>query len=369
MKKFKSYIIISVLIILVLMITACSKNSMQMSSDTATANYTNGDRYDSKSTSSETKVKFGSKSSNSYTTVEKEESQTANVQDNADSSAKADASLTNETAVSFENAKVGIQDKIIRNVSMEVETKKFDSLLKTIDTQIKQLGGYVESSQISGQSYNDSRESRSSNIVARIPKTSLDDFVNKVSDDANVISKEETSQNVTLDYIDVESRKKALTIEQDRLYAILEKADKLDNIITLENRLSDIRYELQKDESQLRAYDNQVDYSTVTININEVERITPVSTVKKTAWDRIRIGFGSSIYQVSEGFKDFFIWFVVNIPYFILWAILIFVVVIICRKVYRKFNDDNSNSKPGNRNLKAGQNDTAATKDKENEIK
>ena len=62
-------------------------------------------------------------------------------------------------------------------------------------------------------------------------------------------------------------RKKSLEIEQERLWALLEKADSLDAVVALEARLSEIRYELESYTSQLRLYDNQVDYSTVSIYI------------------------------------------------------------------------------------------------------
>ena len=75
----------------------------------------------------------------------------------------------------------------------------------------------------------------------------------------------------------MESRKKSLEIEQERIWQFLEKAESIDTVITLEQRLSDIRYQLESMESQLRLYDNQVDYSTVYLSISEVTAYTPVT--------------------------------------------------------------------------------------------
>lgn len=68
--------------------------------------------------------------------------------------------------------------------------------------------------------------------------------------------------------------KKALETEQERLLALLEKAENVEDIITIENRLSDVRYELENYESQIRLLDNQIDYSTVYVDISEVSRVT-----------------------------------------------------------------------------------------------
>jgi hypothetical protein len=237
---------------------------------------------------------------------------------------------TTTTNVTVSNS----QEKIIRRASLEVETRDFDKLITSVSTQINQLGGYVESSEIRGRYYN-SDNLRNGYIVARIPKDKLDQFIGNVYNMANVVNKLESTENVTLQYIDTESHKKALEIEQERLLALLEKVETLEDIITLETRLSDVRYELESYESQLRTYDNLVDYSTVTLNVQEVERFTD-AVEKKTVWSRIQSGFGNTIFHIGEGFTNFIVWFVVNLPYLILWAIVITISVIIGKKYYKR---------------------------------
>ncbi|NLP33938.1 MAG: DUF4349 domain-containing protein [Clostridiales bacterium] len=247
-----------------------------------------------------------------------------------------EAAMPNTSSISSNIPEVQTQDKIIKRVSMVVETQNFDDLLITINDKIEVLGGYVESSSINGRRYYYLEESRQARIVARIPKDRLDEFTGTVEEAANVVNSELNTENVTLQYVDMESRKKALQIEQDRLFALLEKEDTLEDIITLERRLSDIRYELQNYESQLRTLDNKVEYSTVTMTIHEVERITPRVEEKKTVWKRIQNGFSDTIYHISEGAKDFIVWFVVNLPYLIIWGGIITVVLLIVRRTYRK---------------------------------
>mgnify|MGYP002226154573 CR=1 FL=1 len=81
---------------------------------------------------------------------------------------------------------------------------------------------------------------------------------------------------MTLTYVDLQSHRDALQTEQERLLQLLEQAESIEDIITIEQRLSDVRYQLESMESQLRSYDNQVDYSTVYLYIDEVEVYTPV---------------------------------------------------------------------------------------------
>ncbi|HHT88990.1 MAG TPA: DUF4349 domain-containing protein [Clostridiales bacterium] len=227
-------------------------------------------------------------------------------------------------------------DKIITRVSLEVETQEFDTLVSIIKDEIVRLGGYDERTEISGKSYYSSRNLRHAYIVARIPKDRLNEFVTVVKDNGNVINENSSSDNVTLQYVDTMSRKKSLEIEQERLWSLLEKTDNLEDIIALESRLSSIRYELQMYETELRTIDNKVEYSTVTISINEVERMTPTSEEKETVFTRIKNGFSETVYNITEGLKDFFVWFVVNLPYLIIWAVIITAAVFIIKRIYKK---------------------------------
>ena len=250
--------------------------------------------------------------------------------------------LSNTSTITNNETIINSQDKIIRRVNLEVETQDFDNLINTIDTQINQLGGYVENSNISGKKYDYSDDMRYGNIIARVPKDRLDEFVNTINDIANVVNKEESTENVTLQYVDTQSHKEALEIEQERLLALLEKVETLEDIITLESRLSSVRYELQSYESQLRTYDNLVEYSTVTLSIQEVERMTVVIEQNKTVWNRIRSGFSNSLYDIGEGLKNFFVCFIVNLPYLIIWSFIITLGVLIIRKYYKKKTLKNS---------------------------
>jgi hypothetical protein len=258
----------------------------------------------------------------------------------ADYKSKTESGLTSTTGFTTGNT-VESMDKIITKVNLEDETQEFDELIGVIKDEIVRLDGYDERTEISGKRYYSRANSRSGYIVARIPKDRLDEFIELVRENGNVINETSSSDNVTLQYVDTLSRKKSLEIEQERLWALLEKTETLEDIVTLESRLSTLRYELQMYETELRTIDNKVDYSTVTISVSEVERITPTED-KETVLTRIKNGFSESIYNVTEGLKNFLVWMVVNLPYLIIWAVIITAAVIISRRVLRKYKNKNS---------------------------
>ncbi len=224
--------------------------------------------------------------------------------------------------------------KLIRTIHLDVETDEFDTLLHKLKEQIQTLSGYIEQSDVSGHSIQYENSRRRAYMTVRIPSTKLDQFVDSMETNANVTNKSETTTDITLKYSDLESRKKSLTIEQDRIWALLEKADTLEAVIALEERLSEIRYELESMESRLRLYDNQVDYSTVYVNISEVKVYTP--TAPATIGERIQKGFTRNVEDLKDSAVDFIVWTASSIPFLIPLAILVMIAVIIIRKIRTK---------------------------------
>lgn len=225
--------------------------------------------------------------------------------------------------------------KLIKTVRMSVETKEFDTLLEDLRRQVEELGGYIESSEISGSSYYSSSRNRYAWLTLRIPADRLDGFVTIVGELGNVTNKSESVEDITLQYVDVESHKKALLTEQERLMTFLEQAESMEDIIAIESRLSQVRYELQSYESTLRTYDNQVTYSTVSLDISEVERETKV-VEKKTFFEEIRYRLSDNLYDIGQDARNFAIWFISSLPYLVIWALLIALVVILSKKWFKK---------------------------------
>lgn len=249
------------------------------------------------------------------------------------------AEVAESDAAYQENAETQVQDtnrKLIRNVDMTVETEAFDELLQNVQKRIASFGGYVESSDVyNGSGYYDGYSSlRSANLTARIPAEKLDEFLSLVSEMSNVTRKNESVTDVTLQYVDMQSHKEALLAEQKRLLELMEQAESIDDIISLESRLSEVRYQIESMESQLRTFDNQVSYSTVYLYVEEVKKYTPVEEPGRL--QKMTEGFVDSLHGVGNGFLDFCIGFVIVLPYLVVWAIVIALLVWIVRLIVKR---------------------------------
>lgn len=209
--------------------------------------------------------------------------------------------------------------KLIRTVDLSAETEDMDALLAEVQATLTQLGGYVESRNV----YNggaSSKKNRWANLTIRIPADKLDSFVTQVSGVSNVTSHSENTKDVTLSYVATESRITALQTEEARLLELLASAKDLKDLLTLEEKLTDVRTELEEYKSQLRLYDSQVNYSTVRLSVQEVVEYTVVEEPEPepTYWQRLGNGFVTSLKGVWNILKGVSIFIVSAIPYLII---------------------------------------------------
>ncbi len=224
--------------------------------------------------------------------------------------------------------------KLIKTVRMDAETETLDEMLSNLDAKIAELGGYVESREVyNGSAYSQHRY-RSANLTIRIPEEKLDSLVGHVSGISNIVSSNESVEDITLQYVDTESRVKALEAEEARLLELMEQAETMEELLAIEGRLTEVRYQLESYASQLRTYDNLVNYATVHLDISEVQEYTPV--VEKTVWQRISGGFVDSLEGVGEGTVDFLVWLLANSPYLVVYAAIGTGIGLLLRKVRKQ---------------------------------
>ena len=211
--------------------------------------------------------------------------------------------------------------KLIRTVYMDAETQSMTDLLVWMDARVAALGGYYEQKSVYRRgSRDDGSFYHSGDFMIRIPAENLDQFVAQMGDNANVTSTSESTENVTLTYVSTQSRVEALETEQKRLLELLENAETMEDLLTIEARLTDVRWELENYASQLRVLDNQVDYSTIHLSVWEVDE--PTVIVERTVWQKIGDGFSENAGDMWDGLVNFFIWLITAIPYLIPLALI-----------------------------------------------
>ncbi|MBO4872537.1 MAG: DUF4349 domain-containing protein [Lachnospiraceae bacterium] len=222
--------------------------------------------------------------------------------------------------------------KLIKTLKISMETLDFDGSLSKLNTLVFEKGGYVESSTIGGTGYN-SRSRRTAQFVIRIPADQLDQAEAELSALGNVTSSTSEISDVTLTWADTESRIKALEAQRDSLLSMLEKAENLSDLLQIQDHLTEVEYKLESAASQMRVLENQVSYSTIRLNLEEVKIYTEEEP--ETFGQRISRTFKDSLESVGEFFSDLVVFVLGNLPAILCWAVFIVLAVLGIRKLSR----------------------------------
>jgi hypothetical protein len=253
-----------------------------------------------------------------------------------------------DNAVSFKGA--GNQSptlpegrKWIITIDMNVETDDLDTLIADLDQTITGLGGYVENQSMHNGSTYAARRYRSASLTVRIPEEKADQFTGDLSGMANVVSRNLRREDITLQYVATSGHVTALETEEARLLELLSQAETMADLLEIEARLTDVRYELENYASQLRIYDNQIDYATIYLYIDEVQEYTPVE--EPSFLERIKTTFADALEGLRDGVVNITVFLIGNSPYLLVFGILISVVIKVAKKtakigIFKKKNKE-----------------------------
>ena len=247
-----------------------------------------------------------------------------------------------ETAAAYDTAAGGAESgtelpqgrKFIITMNVDAETDDLDSALENVSALLTEAKGYIQDQNIyNGSAYYGGRY-RSANLTLRIPAENLDQFQASVESVANVTSASRSSEDVTLQYVDTESRVNALKTEQDRLMELLSQAETMADLLEIESRLTQVRSDLESYTSQLKVLENQVDYATMYLSLSVVKEYTPVA--EKSRLQKIGEGFVKSLKDLGNGILDIGVWVLVKLPYFAVIGLIGFGVYRLVKKLWRK---------------------------------
>ena len=234
-------------------------------------------------------------------------------------------------------------DKIIYSADTTIETTEFDETIAGLNELIAQYDGWIESSSVNGANYysksRGSASNRSASYTVRIPSENFQTLMNSLSTLGNIPYTHTYTQNVTAQYYDTQARMNAYKAQETKLLEMMDLAESVEDIIAIEEKLTDVRYMIESLQSSLNNWDRRVNYSTVDISVNEVSAYTPSTPVKISYGERLVNSFVGSVKGAVEFFKDLLVFIVSMIPTLVILALLFFVFRPLFRKLCPKWKE------------------------------
>ena len=246
--------------------------------------------------------------------------------------------LANTTAGSGEGVQPGNinTEKIIYSAEACVETTEYETTIEDIYALVEELGGFMESTSLSGANYYQAARGNTGNrwahFTIRIPSENFNTLTTSLSTLGNVPYCNTYSENITRTYYDVQSRLTAYKTQETRLLEMLAIAETVEDMLAIQQQLTEVQYEIDSLTSTLSNYDNEVRYSTVNLSVEEVQEYTPEPIVTMSYWEKMTTGFVRSLKSVGSFFTDLLLWLVTNLPVLILIAALACAAVVVIRR-------------------------------------
>ena len=249
--------------------------------------------------------------------------------------------------------------KLIYRANIELESTEFDTAVSGLNELVSKMGGYFEQSELN----NYEGRYRHGYYTVRVPAENFDAFCEGVGSLCKLNNISRSAEDVSEAYYDLESRLATQQTKLERLQSLLKKADVMEDIIELESAISDTELTIEQLTGSLRKYDSLVGYSTVSIYLSEVYKLTVVEEPAIGFGAKLAAAFKSGTSRFVDNLGDFVIGFARGWVGWLIFLAIVAVIVLLVRRGVRRGRARRGESvKPARRRRNAAADRTAPEK-------
>lgn len=220
--------------------------------------------------------------------------------------------------------------KVVKTAQLSIETLDYEKSTSDFENTVASYGGYIESSSVEGTRLGSSGSKRNASYTARVPADRLGEFLNSAGSVGTVVSRSTGGEDVTQSYYDTDTRLKSLKTEQARLLELMQKAEKIDDVLSIEQRLTDVQTQIEQLTGELKKMDSLVSLATVTVSISEVEAITEPAA--EGFGGQIASVFHSSIQAFVQAARSVFLVLIAVLPFAAAAAVIVGIVLFVRKR-------------------------------------
>ena len=227
--------------------------------------------------------------------------------------APAPASDTISNAAGSNSTAAGIERLVIQNADLSIVVADPAAKMKSIEQMAENLKGYVVSSNLYQTNTSTNVKVPEGQITIRVPVESLDEALDTIKSDViEVQSENRSGQDVTKDYVDLQSRLKNLEATEAQLVKIMQDANKTEDVLNVFNQLTSIREQIEVVKGQIQYYEESAALSAINVRVIAEESVQPIEVSGWKITGTARNAF-QSLIDFAQGFVRFLIWLVILI--------------------------------------------------------
>lgn len=244
----------------------------------------------------------------------------------------------NRNMVKTEFSNSQIQERlVIQNVDLSIVVADPQAKLAAISAMARELGGFVVSSNMYQSYLSNGKPVPEGSLLIRVPAEKLDNALNQIKADAVEVRTENRSgQDVTQDYIDLNSQLKSMQAAADQLTKIMQSAEKTEDVLNVFSQLQSYNQQIEVIKGQIQYYEQASALSAISITLIAEETIQPIEIggwkPQGVARDAIQ-----SLIRFWQGFVDFMInFFLLALPVIITLLLPFYLLFLLVRAILRR---------------------------------
>lgn len=223
-------------------------------------------------------------------------------------------------------------EMMIERWEFHMETETFDEVFQSIQTLIEKHGAYVDAAEVSNQNLYAEQMHRHAHLLIRVEAEQTVSLLQGLRSSGHVVSEKLQKENVTERVRDSRVRLQMLRTKEERLTDLLGRAEDVEDLLTIENHLTETIAEKEQVMAQLNRLERDVKYQFVHVRLYEVSDLTPVESVQTGFGTRLRTAIRASFTGFVEFLQAAVLQIIYVLPLLLLLGIGLFVLARILRK-------------------------------------
>lgn len=225
---------------------------------------------------------------------------------------------------------------VIYTANLAIRVDSYQDTLKLVQQQLASTNGYIVESTSYSTGEGDTLEGT---ITVRIPQDKFDSFLQSVENGSTkVVDRSISGQDVTEEYVDLESRLKSKQVVEKRLMDFMEKAEKTEDLLKISADLAAVQEEIEQIKGRINYLNNKIDLATITIHVMEDRVNVPkLENEELNTWEKTKKQFMNSVNFMLKACSALIVFIVGSLPILLVLGGLLFIVIFIARN-RRKHN-------------------------------
>ena len=248
-------------------------------------------------------------------------------------STEAEAQSEKVSAEESESSPVETVRMIIHNAKLSVNVKELDVAQSNIEKKVEEFGGYIVESNV----YQEDEQTSRGSMIVRIPEKHFENFLTEAEGQAaKILERKVTGQDVTEQYVDLESRVNSKRAVEARLLEFMGNAEKTEDLLKISSDLAKVQEEIEVMVGKMKFLQNQTSFATIELTMYENRVIVPVVDSKElNTWDKTKKQLATSTNSLLATGSALIVFFIGNVPVLFILGVIGYVVYFIIRRRLR----------------------------------